>query len=227
MAWPRVVFVGENPYIIDRLAHLTDFDPYDLEVVTYKPDDAPTVLSPTVVAVVVDEYDLRLRYAGVPTLCHARLSARHGHLGKWSISIKGFGMDSGLDSLENGPAHVSDDHEVRQFCILFLLAAIEQSFKSESQVLTSDERHGVVAFSGEMSRYLDTHTITGDAADAIRLSIESMRLELGNPILDREIVRRCLYRIDKQVAGFATSANLVELRKQLTDLLWTVRAPSR
>ena len=56
MAWPEAVFVGKYPSIVDRLAHLADFAPHDLEVVTYEPDDAPEVLPPTAVAVVVDQY---------------------------------------------------------------------------------------------------------------------------------------------------------------------------
>jgi hypothetical protein len=62
MAWPELVFVGEFEHIVNRLAHLRDFDPYDLAVITYKPDKAPGVLPPSTVALVVDQYKLRKRY---------------------------------------------------------------------------------------------------------------------------------------------------------------------
>ena len=94
MAWPEVVFVGTYPNIVNRLAHLPDFAPHDVEILTYEPDDAPAVRPSSVVAVVVDRFDLRDRYEGVPTLCHLRLADKHRHLGKWSVTIDGLGMDA-------------------------------------------------------------------------------------------------------------------------------------
>ena len=114
MAWPEVVFVGKYQDIVDRLAHLRDFDPYDLAVVTYESDNAPAVLPPSTVALVVDQYDLLERYEGVPTFHHSRLWGHHRDMNKWSITISGLGMDSEMDSLEIGSSQVSDDHEDRQ-----------------------------------------------------------------------------------------------------------------
>lgn len=227
MAWPELVFVGEFERIVNRLAHLRDFDPYDLAVLTYKPEDAPAVLPPSTVALVVDQYDLLDRYTAVPTLCHFRLTGHHRDLGKWSITITGLGMDRHLDSLEGGSSHVSDDHEARQFCLLFLLAAIEHSLRSETPGLSADERHRVITFSEAMSRSLDTRTFPDDAAQAVRLSIEAMRLELDNPVLDREIVRRCLQRIERQLAQLEAAPDPGELGGQLADLIRIMRAPGR
>ena len=126
MAWPEVVFVGtvhrhrRSACPPGRLRSTTTSD-----VVTYEPDDAPATLPPTTVAVVVDQHDLQERYRGLPVLCHDRLASHHRHLGKWSVSISGMGMDTSDDSLESGSSHVSDDNEARQFCLLFFLAAIE------------------------------------------------------------------------------------------------------
>jgi hypothetical protein len=50
-------------------------------------------------------------------------------------------MDRHPDSLERGSSHVSDDHEARQFCLLFLLAAIKHSLRTETPSLSADERH--------------------------------------------------------------------------------------
>lgn len=227
MAWPELVFVGEFEHIVNRLAHLRDFDPYDLAVFTYKPEDAPAVLPPSTVALVVDRHDLRERYTGVPVLCHFRLTGHLRDLGKWSITIDGLGMDRHLDSLEGGSSHVSDDHEARQFCLLFLLAAIEHSLRSETPGLSEDERHRVITFNDAMSRSLDTRTFPDDAAHAVRLSIESMRLELDNPVLDSEIVRRCLQRIERQFAEVDAASDPGGLGGQLSDLIRVMRAPGR
>jgi hypothetical protein len=226
MAWPEVVFVGNYPYIVNRLAHLPDFAPDDMQIVTYEPDDAPAVLPSSVVAVVVDQHDLRDRYEGVPTLCHVRLADTHQHMGKWSITIDGLGMDASQDSLESGSAHVSDDHEARQFCLLFVLAAIDHSLKSEMQTLSDEERSRLEAFEREVFRYLEQFAAPDDDVEAIRLSIESIRLELATSVLDREVVRRCLYRI-AWVAEQSTLGDLGELGEELDDLIWTLRAPGQ
>lgn len=227
MAWPEVVFVGTYPTIVGQLAHAGDFAPHDLEVTFHEPDDAPLVLPPTAVAVVVDQRDLRGRYPGVPSLCHFRLPDRHRHLGKWSISIDGMEPDTEKESLRVGAVHVSDDHEVRQFCIWFLLAAIEHSLKSEEQSLSSEERLRIFWFRREMLSFLSPYEALDDRVAAVRLSIASLRLELVNPVLDREIVRRCLYRIEDQVARFATVDDLGELGEELTALIHVLRAPGR
>lgn len=227
MAWPELVFVGEFEHIVNRLAHLRDFDPYDLSVISYKPDDAPAVLPPSTVALVVDQYELLDRYTGVPTFCHIRLTGHLRDLGKWSITINGLGMDRQLDSLEGGASHVSDDHEARQFCLLFLLAAIEHSVRSEMPVLSGDERDQVITFSDAMSRSLGTRSSADDAARSVRLSVESMRLELENPVPDREIVRRCLQRIERQLAQFEVAPDPGELGGKLADLIRVMRAPGR
>lgn len=227
MAWPEVVFVGKYIGIVGRLAHLADFAPHDLRVVTYEPDDAPATLPPTTVAIVVDQHDLQERYRGLPMLFHDRLASHHRHLGKWSVSISGMGMDTSDDSLESGSSHVSDDNEARQFCLLFFLAAIEHALKSEQRTLTSDERLRIVAFDREMSSYLEPYDPTDDGVAVVRLSLESMRLELGTPVLDREILRRCLDRIREQVARFDIFADVGELGDELTDLIRTMQTPGR
>ena len=45
MAWPEVVFVGDYPYIVNRLAHLPDFAPHDMRILTYEPDDVARCLA--------------------------------------------------------------------------------------------------------------------------------------------------------------------------------------
>ena len=165
------------------------------------------------VAVVVDDYDLRGRYEGVPTLCHFRLGDKHQHLGKWSVTIDGMGMDARLDSLESGSSHVSDDHEARQFCLLFVLAAIDHSLKSEIQTLSDEERSRLELFEREVFRYLEQFAAPDDDVEVVRLSIESIRLELATSVLDREIVRRCLYRI-AWVAEQSTVGDLGELGEE-------------
>jgi hypothetical protein len=167
------------------------------------------------------------RYPGVPTVCHFRLPDRHRHLGTWSISIDGMEPDTEMESLRVGAVHVSDDHEVRQFCIWFLLAAIEHSLKSEEQVLSSQECLRVFWFRREMLSFLSSYVALDDRVEAVRLSIASLRLELVNPVLDREIVRRCLYRIEDQVTRFATVDDLGELGEELTALIRVLRAPGR
>ena len=181
MHWPEALFVGDCPHIVDRLAYSRDFAPHDLMVVTRELVDAPDRLSPNTVAVFTDQWDMRERYAGVPTLCHHRLADHHRHLGKWSVSFRGTGMDSGEDSLESGAAHVSDDNEVRQYGVLFLLAAIERSLRSERPVVSSAERREVRSFSRKISIYLGSGGFAGDAADIVRLSTASMRLEIRRP----------------------------------------------
>ncbi len=211
---------------MNRLAHLPDFAPHDVQILTYEPDDAPAVLPSSVVAVVVDRFDLRDRYEGVPTLCHLRLADKHRHLGKWSVTIDGLGMDATTDSLESGSSHVSDDHEARQFCLLFVLAGIDHSLKSEIQTLSDEEWSRLEAFEREVLRYLELFGAPDDAVEAVRFSIESIRLELATPILDREIVRRCLYRIawvDEQ----SSFGGLGELGDELDDLIQTPRAPGQ
>ena len=225
MPWPEVVFIGEYPHVVDRLAHSGDFAPHDLVVVTHELADAPDQLSPNTVAVFTDQWDLRERYAGVPTLCHKRLADHHRHLGKWAVSFRGTGLDSGQDSLESGAAHVSDDNEVRQYGVLFLLAAIERSLRSESPMVSSAERLGVRSISRKVSTFLGSGALTGDAAETVRLSTASMRLEMRNPQPDREIIRRDLARIETVAGQFPAGSATEAIKVELSDLIRSFRSP--
>jgi len=223
--WPEALFIGEYSYIVDRLAYSRDFAPHDLAVVTRKLADAPDCSSPDTVAVFTDQWDVRERYAGVPTLCHNRLADHHRHLGKWSVSFRGTGLDTGQDSLESGAAHVSDDNEVRQFGVLFLLAAIEQSLRSERPGVSSAERQGVRSLSRRISAYLGGEVLKGDVADAVRFSTASMRLQMRNPQPDRKIIRRSLARIDELSDLFAGVSNGNVIKAELSDLIRSFRSP--
>jgi hypothetical protein len=223
--WPEVLFIGDYPNIVNRLAHSRDFAPHDLMVVTRELADAPDRPSPDTVAVFTDQWDIRERYVGVPTLCHKRLADHHRHLGKWSVSFRGTGLDSGDDSLESGAAHVSDDNEARQFGVLFLLAAIEQSLRSERPGVSPAERQGIRSLSRRISSYLGRDVLTGDAADALRLSAAALRLEMRNPRPDRMIIRRALARIDHLSVLFAAGSNGNVIKTQLSDLIRSFRSP--
>ena len=114
---------------------------------------------------------------------------------------------------------------VSSVCCSFLQPS--STLKSEDQTLTSEERLRIFTFRREMLSYLTPYESTDDGVAVVRLSIQSMGLELVNPLLDREVIRRCLYRIENQVARFATFADVGELGGELTDLIRTMRAPGQ
>jgi hypothetical protein len=67
--------------------------------------------------------------------------------------------------------------------------------------------------------------LTGDAADALRLSAASLRLEMRNPRPDRMIIRRALARIDHLSDLFAAGSNGNVIKAQLSDLIRSFRRP--
>ena len=92
-------------------------------------------------------------------------------------------------------------------------------------MVSSAERLGVRSFSRKVSTFLGSGALTGDAAETVRLSTASMRLEMRNPQPDREIIRRALARIETVAGQFPAGIATETIKVELSDLIRSFRSP--